>query len=203
MLAHQRGDTLIEVIMAFAVFALVAVGGLMLMNRGTNAAQISLEITQTQKIIAAQEETLKYLRDAYGVNENATGPSAVMRDIITNRLVSTPSQFSRDTCPASGAFPNRAFALNPSSDFATPTAGIITTINSMTDPGAPAFPRVDTGTSRSFGVWVEAVQGETVADEPAFVDFHVRACWLNPSGGVLTTGTISRLYMPHLGSFGD
>lgn len=201
---RERGDTLIEVIMAFAVFALVAVGGLMLMNRGTNAAQISLEITQTQKIIAAQEETLKYLRDAYGTSEDATGPSAVMRDIITNRLVTAPSQFSRDTCPATGAFPNRAFALNPSSDFNTPTTGIITTLTSMNDPGAPAFPRVDTtGTGMSYGVWIEAVRGETAADEPAFVDFHVRACWLNPSGGVLTTGTISRLYVPHLGSFGD
>ncbi|MGK2896746.1 MAG: type IV pilus modification PilV family protein [Candidatus Saccharimonadales bacterium] len=201
---RQRGDTLIEVIMAFAVFSLVAVGALMLMNRGTAAAQAALEITQTQKVIASQEEVLKYLRDAYTTNKDASGPSAAMRDILANRLVTIPSQFSREQCPALGAFPNRAFALNPSSDFATPTSGIITTLNSMDDVGAPAFPQINTaGMGSSSGVWIEAVRGDTETNAPAFIDFHVRACWLSPSSGIITTGTTSRLYMPYLGTVAD
>lgn len=193
---HERGDTLIEVILAFAVFSMLAVGSIILMNQGTQSAQFALEITQTQKTIAAQEETLKYLRDEYAANQNGEGASAVMRSIVadpvTNLLVTAPSTYGDDSC--STTLPAKAFVLNPT----VPDGDPITPI-AMADDTAPAFPQVNAETGRAYGVWIEAVRGDSAAGQPGFVDFHIRACWTRPAGdGAATTGTILRLYMPYL-----
>lgn len=192
---RQEGDTIIEVIMAFAVFSMLAIGSIMLMNQGTQAAQLALEITQTQKTIASQEESLKFLRDSYAADpDNEEGAAATLRDIVQNRLVSTPSTFGDEAClqniPASG----RSFAVNPSD-----AMGGLVSPTAMTDATAPSFPKIDEDTGQAYGIWVEAVQGNTPATQPGYIDFHIRACWLRPNGaGAATTGTIVRLYIPNL-----
>ena len=47
----QRGDTIIEVLLAVTVFSLVAIGAMMVMNQGTNSAQRSLEVTLVKQQI--------------------------------------------------------------------------------------------------------------------------------------------------------
>ena len=63
--SSQRGDTLIEVMFAFAIFALVAVGSLTIMNQGIAAAQRSLEITLVRAQMDAQAEAIRYIHQAY------------------------------------------------------------------------------------------------------------------------------------------
>ena len=53
---YQAGDTLIEVMLATAVFSAVAVGCLTVMNRGLSIAQQSLESTLVRQQIDAQAE---------------------------------------------------------------------------------------------------------------------------------------------------
>src|ERR1035437_7179154 len=62
---RQRGDTLIEVLFAVSVFSLVAIGGLTIMNQGSNTTQRALEITLVRQQIDAQAEGLRFLHDAY------------------------------------------------------------------------------------------------------------------------------------------
>ncbi|MBC7512045.1 type II secretion system protein, partial [Candidatus Saccharibacteria bacterium] len=71
-LNDQRGDTLIEVIVAFAVFAMVAVGALNVMNQGTATAQDTLETTHVRQQIDNQAEILRYLHQAYLANPDDT-----------------------------------------------------------------------------------------------------------------------------------
>ena len=61
----QRGDTLIEVLFAFAVLSLVIIGALTVMNQGTLASQRSLETTLVREEIDGQATTLRFLHDAY------------------------------------------------------------------------------------------------------------------------------------------
>ena len=60
-----RGDTLIEVMFAVAVFGLAAVGAIALMNTGLASVQNSLETTMARQEIDAQAEALRFIHDAY------------------------------------------------------------------------------------------------------------------------------------------
>ena len=62
---HKRGDTLIEVMFAVAVFGLAAVGAIALMNTGLASVQNSLETTMARQEIDAQAEALRFIHDAY------------------------------------------------------------------------------------------------------------------------------------------
>jgi prepilin-type N-terminal cleavage/methylation domain-containing protein len=64
-LASRRGDTLIEVLFAITIFALVAVTAVNLMNGGIYTAQKSLEITMARNEIDAQAEALRYIQNSY------------------------------------------------------------------------------------------------------------------------------------------
>ena len=63
--ASLRGDTLVEVLCAVAIFSLITVSTLSLMNQGSGVAQRALEITQVRSQIAAQAEALRFLNASY------------------------------------------------------------------------------------------------------------------------------------------
>ncbi len=61
----RRGDTLIEVTFAIAVFAMVAIISINLMNAGFNTAQESLEVTMTRNEMDAQAEAIRFIHNAF------------------------------------------------------------------------------------------------------------------------------------------
>lgn len=69
----KRGDTIIEVMFAFAVFSLVAVISIMLMNSGVTQSEAALELVTARNEVNAQAEAIRFVHDAY-VDE-ATLPS--------------------------------------------------------------------------------------------------------------------------------
>lgn len=64
-LATKRGDTIIEVMFAIAVFSLVAVITISMMNLGTANAEGSLELTTARHELNAQAEALRFVHSAY------------------------------------------------------------------------------------------------------------------------------------------
>ena len=58
-LITERGDTIIEVLLAITVFSLVAVGAMTIMSQGTNTTQRSLEMSLVKQQIDAQAEALR------------------------------------------------------------------------------------------------------------------------------------------------
>ena len=58
-----RGDTIIEVVMAVAMFSMLAIGIMALMNSGIAMAQRSLELTLVRQQIDSQAEMLRYIHD--------------------------------------------------------------------------------------------------------------------------------------------
>lgn len=63
--AMKRGDTIIEVMFAIAVFSLVAVLTISMMNLGTAKAEGSLELTTARHELNAQAEALRFVHSAY------------------------------------------------------------------------------------------------------------------------------------------
>lgn len=209
--SREQGDTIIEVLFAVAVFAMVAVGSLSIMNQGTATAQRSLEITLVRQQIDAQAEAIRYIHQAYVTAFQYTGgaPTGTAAEWIKmtsktggNYGADGASAFgslaANNTCPASvpGQSP---FILD------THNARVWTGVPTMQAPAGgsmPAFAQVvyntqGTAVQQAYGIWIEAVPSTQNGSSAGFVDFHIRACWDGPGSVVpVTLGTIVRLYEP-------
>lgn len=208
-LNSERGDTIIEVMVAFAIFAAIAVGSLALMNRGTATAQRALEITLVRAQMDAQTQALNYVHEAYvasyqkGIIPPADTAAYQWWDIKTNRAVPSTAvpkfgQLSAGHCPT--ALPSKAFIMNAQTAKAQ-TANL----SAVPPTGAslPPFSQVlyDTNTlgniTKAYGLTIQAVPHTDAASGTSFVDFHIRACWDASGSSVsMTLGTIVRLYDP-------
>lgn len=207
-LKTQGGDTIVEVLFAVTVFALVAVGSLAIMNQGISSAQRSLEITLVRQQIDAQAEAVRYIHKAYvaafqkGSTAPTTGTAAEWIKITnkaTGKGANAPSEFGitpDGRCPTTTPG-ERPFLLN---------ARTATMYGSMPSMGAPVGASVppyaqiiynsDSSINATYGLWTEAIPSSGT-DGPGFVDFHIRACWESAGSDIPSTlGTIVRLYEP-------
>lgn len=205
--SREGGDTIIEVLFAVAVFAMVAVGSLSIMNQGTATAQRSLEITLVRQQIDAQAEAIRYIHQSYvtafqrgGAFTGTANEWVKMTSKATGKGADNASVFgdlsADSTCPTS-APGQRPFLLNAR------TATVWNTVPSMTaQAGAsvPPFAQViynaDSSINQAYGLWIEAIPSVQTGGA-GFVDFHIRACWDGPgTSAPMTLGTIVRLYEP-------
>lgn len=205
---QEKGDTIIEVLFAVAVFAIVAVGSMSIMNQGVATAERSLEITLVRQQMDAQAEAIRYIHSAYVTafqNNSAIPPTGTaaewvkMTDKITGKGADGASPFgqtSGNVCPIAvpGQKPfildARTAAVWNASPTMTPAAG------SSLPPYSQIIYNSDSSIYQAYGIWVEAVPS-VATNGPGFVDFHIRACWDSPgSGAPITLGTIVRMYEP-------
>jgi type II secretory pathway pseudopilin PulG len=198
-----RGDTIIEVVVSFAIFSSVAVVALALMNQGLVSAQKALEITQVRQQIDAQAETLRFMHHNYVLNQNADGEAATKWKAITAKKQTEATKFSETSgeqkCPE---VPETAFILN-SKNVSLHSGDRPKSMTNLESP--PPYSRIayaenDTTLISADGIWIEAVEDGLSSATPGqvhFTDFHIRACWYSPgSSPVVTIGTIVRLYEP-------
>lgn len=201
---HERGDTIIEVLFAVAVFAMVAVGAMAIMNQGTSIAQRSLEITQVRQQIDAQAEAIRYIHQAYvsAYQQGGTpnGVAAQWVQMTTTYGAESASEFGQlannQNCPTTVPG-DRPFILNARR---ATLSNITPTMTPPAGASLPPFAHVvynnDSSVNSVYGIWIEAVPSDT-SSGPGFVDFHIQACWDSPGSSVPTTlGTIVRLYEP-------
>ena len=66
--SEKRGDTLIEVVLAFAMFSLVAVVSIAVMNSSISGAEASLELSLARTEIDSQAEALRFIHAAFADN---------------------------------------------------------------------------------------------------------------------------------------
>lgn len=207
----ERGDTLIEVIIAVTVFSLVAIGCLNIMNQGSSTAERALEISLVRAQVDNQAQVLRFLNssfnDAFSPNSalgaysssTPAGQWALMEQFIINHPVSTVQGYQavNGNCPTPNA---NSFILdtrnvkfiNPSGSVKLADASTFSQLVYSTESGA--------GTLQSAqGLWIQATRSSTDPNSPnqGYIDFHIDACWDGPGGSVpVTLGTIVRLYAP-------
>lgn len=195
---RQRGDTIIEVVLAVTVFSLIAVGALSVMNQGTAIAQQSLEISLVRDQMDSQADALRYAHNAYIVNLDQSDAPAIT---VWNKIIESPVNTAQDftsinnarqcNLPSSGEY----FALDIKKLDGTSGSPIITTINST----PTTFAQLHYGPSSvvSDGLWTQVVHTSSSGTIPGYYDFHIRACWLAPGQSIpVTLATIVRLYDP-------
>lgn len=200
-LIRQEGDTIIEVMFAVAVFAMVAVGSMMVMNQGTAIAQRSLEITQVREQMDAQAEAIRYIHQAYVASyQEGVTPAGTAQQWVNmkNKGVANASAFGQVNgvrCP--DTVPQHGFILNArQATVWNNTPAMQAPANGTLPPYAQVAYNGDSSISQAYGIWVEAVPSNTTS-ATGFVDFHIRACWESAgSSAPVTLGTIVRLYEP-------
>lgn len=201
---QQRGDTIIEVMLAFAVFSMVAVGAITVMNRGASGAQDTLETTLVRQQVDAQADTLRFMHTAYLASPddaNVNGLPAKFRAIVTladeaerTGGIQQATEYGAactQTIPGDAAY---RFVLNPKSGARLPAANI----RPAGATEAPAYAQV-TSEPVAYGLWIEPIMSNADADAGTarYIDFHIRACWTGAASTVQRTlGTIVRLYVP-------
>ena len=182
MVRKQRGDTLVEVLMAVVILSVIIVGAITLMTRGLQAAQIAVEHTQVRLSINAQTEMLRYLRDGY-----LQDPQSVAGQTWSSLFTGSP--LYADTNPS--AFGGPCGVSTSKAGFYLQQSGANVTVqpfNAAAQPQTAALP--------GQGLWVEATRSLSTVS-PAYVDFQLRACW-KASGSSVDQETITgvRLYDP-------
>ncbi|HEX6462362.1 MAG TPA: prepilin-type N-terminal cleavage/methylation domain-containing protein [Candidatus Saccharimonadales bacterium] len=184
--SNQRGDTLIEVLLAMVVLSIVIVGSSLIINVGLRNAINAVEHTQVRNVIAGQGETLRYLRDTAQIKKS--GPIfETWQDIQASYANNNPSGDVESCVPAAG---KQAFYLE-------------TTFTSSSQPPSITPRAYSTGnTPETFatpgrGMWIEAVRPSGLnPSSPPYIDFYIRACW----GGLGTdiaqqSNSVVRLYV--------
>lgn len=204
----ERGDTLIEVMFAFAIFALVAVSSLTIMNQGVATAQRSLEITLVRAQIDAQAEAIRYIHQAYVSSYQRNGPAPTgaaaewpkMTSKTIGKGVDAASPFGQTNgslCPDLSQVQSPFIVNARTAQLWNGTVASAPAVGSSLPPFSQVIYHDDSSIDQAYGIWVEAVPSPVSSNGTGFVDFHIRACWSGAGSSVpMTLGTIVRLYEP-------
>ena len=156
----QRGDTLVEVLMAIVILSAIIVGAITMMSRGLRAAQTAVEHSQARLQVTGQSELLRYLRDSY-LQSPTTNTTWLTLFNAAPPYADTIVAVNNANCHATPS--KQPFYITQSGG----SAQIVAYANPQPNPNGVATP--------GQGMWIEATASQGVT--PAFVDFQIKACW--------------------------
>jgi len=187
---YRRGDTLIELVLAFAIFSIAAISALAVMNRGIALSQHSLETTLVRQQMDSQAETIRYLRDT----------SSPLWDTIKNHADNNTkiAPLSPSTCPQASdiaAVANGHNGFFVGRDTGTGEFTIVDVDNAnYSQPSR--YAQIDRDARRAYGLWVQAARAEDGNQAVKAYDIYIHACWesVAMTNVPATLGTIVRIY---------
>lgn len=180
---RERGDTLIEVLVAVSVFGVVVVGAFALMNKGVTQMYDSMEKSQVRMLLNGQVEALTYARDQY------------MRAQTTALTTDTDKRAKNTWEGIKGALDTPT--TPPALANCSPSDSAFSIV--MSDTGMSRSTSIQAAVAEDFpspgkGIWIEEIPSNG-AITPSFIDFYVKACWLqNSSSQTQVLSTVVRLY---------
>jgi len=200
----QRGDTLIEVLVAIAVLGALIAVAYAVMNRGFASTQNSLDRTSTQALINGQASMLRAAH-ARAANGDSTSWDAIVALV--------PTGVSSYTSPSSDPTANgKAVIDGCTSSFSNfdqwnfyfdvnRTDGIDPMLPKKIDYGAtPDLARKGTTPKLGDGIWVEGHGYKPGVNEDLYV-FYIKSCWMptySAGNNVSSQAkTVVRLYAPN------
>ncbi len=172
----SRGDTIVEVIFAVALFSMIAVGAITLMNKGVRIAQQSLEVTLVRQQIDSQAEMLRY------IHQLASRGDAVQTN-LWNELV---KKTTTNVVEVVGSNENQCLPVG--TGFFLYSRGNTVAVGDTRQLKQPETYAKIIGED-SYGISIQLVKGSR------HYDAYIQACWYGADGALPTTrGTIVRLY---------
>lgn len=191
---NSRGDTIIEVMFSFVIFSLLTVGTYVVMNRGTQISQRSLEITLVRQQLDAQVSLVRYIKD--------TSPAQWSELTSGKFLVANPidvAGVSVDGCPTPGGRTDLNAGTNTffmAVDKRNNTVQPVRVSNASYSVPA-VYAKVDLANSKAYGIFAQIVRAEqnSGANTGKAYDVYISACWDSVGSRVpVSIGTVTRLY---------
>lgn len=186
---NQRGDTLVEVLIAITVLGIIVAGCLAVMNRSLVSILNSAERTASRADINSQTDMLNYVYHNDKADWNKIlnlavkkAPTDAVPSDITDACKITEDSKSSATIKAG------SFYLDPVYDASN---GSISDVNvkealKKNTHGVNQLQRAKLGQ----GLWIDAVYYSTVSHP--YVDFYIKACWVPFGGNDLSGATNTR-----------
>jgi Tfp pilus assembly protein PilV len=181
-MVRERGDTLVEVLIAVTILSAAIVGGLAIMNHGYSLASNAVERTQVQATMEGQLSIIRYARDAYiRAGEQPTDAGSRLWDGMQTYVTTGAS--SQAVCNGNTPQPQNGFWLRDTLnnlDEASVNNYSGTVATALATPGQ--------------GMWLEARRS---GGSLPYIDFYVKACWQG-IGNVAQqeARSVLRLYVP-------
>lgn len=183
----QRGDTIIELVLAFAIFSLCAITTVMIMDKGVAVSQRSLEKSLVRQQIDSQAEMIRYLHDTHNPKWTEVKTNVTTSPLPLSGPCPTVTQLGVNNAHGFFILPDSSnpdgfavmSAVNP--NYALPTT----------------YARVDYANKKAQGIWVQVVKAENNSTSTTIdaYDFYIHGCWDSIGQEVpMTVGTIVRLY---------
>jgi len=188
----QRGDTLVEVLIAITVLGIIVVGAMAIMNRSLVSIINSTERTAVRADVNSQTEMLNYVRaknaDMWGQIKSLAFSSDKVASANTQCKLNPNSNSSTSTA---GSF--YLSADSNASSVSLKTGLVDNTTAGAQKNGKNLAGRAVPGT----GIWIDAVYYPVVtgSNNVPYFDFYIKACWTplgnNPDSQTIT---IVRIY---------
>lgn len=209
----KRGDTIVEVVFSIAILSFTILSLMLVMQKGSNAVQLSLELNLARNHMNAQAEAIRFVNASIQNRERTSEAgqtsefSAIWHNMVSEASASV-SEWKDMTTVVNGVSvcreaPSKSFVL----DLADLRSGLRQG-NMLTK--AEVYPRMvynagvdnnkiqtDKHFVRSEGIWVEVerASGSDASLTDAY-DFHIRACWQSVGQSApITLGTIVRVHV--------
>ncbi len=219
-----RGDTLVEVLFAIGIFALVAISISTLMNSMLGKSQSALEIVMARSEIDAQAEALRFIQnsrndeimstvwssiDSIALKEDGAGYADQIVQLNNNSCQDPPYLSSNGFFINTFSLGDRVDPSDTNKNTLEKVVGRIFKTNSSINMNAQTFPRVlhtsddtilrtnfdEIGSDVAEGIWVIAIKDA----EEQYYDFYIQTCWSSIGNGSApnTIRTIVRLKNPN------
>ena len=175
----SRGDSIIEVLIAVAIFSSIAVAALGIMNKGLEDAQSALETTIVRTEIDAQAERIRFLADSVSstdvydpqwetLTNNAIEPGSSEYNTFINNYKTTDANGGAVDCNTIGSN-GKVINIGNGGNLEISDAS-----SNSSSSGTPS--------STDGGLWVVVVKSDQYGSsgEPYYYDFYVNTCWVEP-----------------------
>lgn len=183
----RRGDTLVEVLIAVAIFSVAALAAVGIMNHGLNSVQSSLETTMARTEIDAQAESLRFIHDAYSSGKNVDAFRDAWHKILslsqnpgtadfTNDITVCENVY-RDDGDQNSLFAQKSFVVNSRKLNENQNTDIIIQSDTSKFEESPVSPRIlysdgnalfsdsfSLEVAKAQGLWVVAVRDRVLTD---------------------------------------
>lgn len=206
LVKKYRGDTIVEVCFALAVFSFLAVLAIGTMNSNLSTVQATLETTSVRNEIDAQTEAIRFIYNTYLAERNIKSESD-LSSIAKSWKTLTENAYNHNKTPSWPVETCQAAYDNITNMQIINTRNlngnnIVFSRSSNLFKTAPINSRLlyneENEISDVEGIWLYAVKSETKNDsQPEFYDFYIQACWYNAGRSTPTTlDTTIRLSNP-------
>lgn len=197
----EAGDTIVEMVMAFAIFSFAVIITTGIMNKGVGMSQQNLELTLVRQQMDSQAEIIRYLHDTHNIAWTTLVGTDAIPGNGDDRITTNIMPLNSATCPVSstlGSASLRSFFVTPNP--ATPGVFTVSSITAANYTNATTYARVVYPTSASptpstQGVWVQIASAEGSTPTVPAYDIYIHGCWQTVGQTQpMTQGTIVRLY---------